>query len=346
MLTICSDTHRLHFPQGELYGGQFVRPFECPERHDYILQALDAAGHHERRAPDALDRTLLAAVHDTGYLDFLQSAWREWQAAGYTGEALPNVVPARRMQQREPAHIDGRLGYYAMAIETAITAGTWQAAEASAAIAQTGADVLSDGAPLTFSLCRPPGHHAATDLYGGYCFLNNAAIAAQRLLDRGASRVALLDVDFHHGNGTQDIFYQRDDVLFLSLHGDPVHAFPHFLGYADETGQGAGEGYTVNFPLPPGTPYSIWSHALRNALQRIAHYAPDALVVSLGVDTFEKDPISFFALTSDDFTRYGEEIARLKLPTLVVMEGGYAVEEIGTNTVNVLNGMLSVGRNG
>jgi acetoin utilization deacetylase AcuC-like enzyme len=178
------------------------------------------------------------------------------------------------------------------------------------------------------------------DLYGGYCFLNNAAIAAQELLDAGASRVALLDVDFHHGNGTQDIFYSRDDVLFLSLHGDPVHAFPHFLGYADETGSGAGEGYTSNYPMPPGTAYDVWSEALAEALQRIARYAPDALVVSLGVDTFERDPISFFKLTSADFTRYGRAIGRCALPTLFVMEGGYAVDEIGINTRNVLSGFL------
>ena len=154
----------------------------------------------------------------------------------------------------------------------------------------------------------------------------------------GAKRVAILDVDFHHGNGTQDIFYNRDDVMFLSLHGAPADAFPHFLGYADETGNGAGEGYNFNYPMPPGTPYAVWSDALNQACQQIEKYSPDALVISLGVDTFEKDPISFFKLKSDDFTRYGEVLAKLGLPTLFVMEGGYAVEEIGINTVNVLDG--------
>lgn len=158
------------------------------------------------------------------------------------------------------------------------------------------------------------------------------------MLDDGAKRVALLDVDFHHGNGTQDIFYDRDDVLFLSLHGDPDDAFPHFLGHADETGTGAGENFNVNYPMPPGTDFATWAAALEEACQRITSFSPDALVVSLGVDTFKNDPISFFKLGSDDFTTYGGRLARIGLPTLFVMEGGYAVEEIGVNAVNVLTG--------
>jgi len=238
-------------------------------------------------------------------------------------------------------HIDGKLGYFAMAIETAITSGTWEAACCSAACAQTAQQLVSAGEAVAFALCRPPGHHAAADLYGGYCFLNNAAIAAQGFLDSGAQRVAILDVDFHHGNGTQDIFYQRDDVLFLSLHGDPAHAFPHFLGYADETGTGKGDGYNFNYPMPPGTLYSQWHAALQQAMSQIRQYNPDVLVVSLGVDTFHNDPISFFKLQSTDFTHYGAELATLDTPTLFVMEGGYAVEEIGVNTVNVLEGFIA-----
>ena len=184
----------------------------------------------------------------------------------------------------------------------------------------------------------PPGHHAAGDLYGGYCFINNAAVCAQAFLDQGAKRVAILDVDFHHGNGTQSIFYDRPDVLFASLHGHPSDAFPHFLGYQDESGHGGGEGFNYNYPLRPNTRYDVWSQALDDACNKIRHFSPDALVISLGVDTYEGDPISFFKLTSDDFKRYGAVIASLHLPTLFVMEGGYAVEEIGINTVNVLTG--------
>jgi acetoin utilization deacetylase AcuC-like enzyme len=205
-------------------------------------------------------------------------------------------------------------------------------------VAQTAQRLVAGGARAAFALCRPPGHHAASDMYGGYCFLNNAAIAAQMFRDQGAGRVAVLDVDFHHGNGTQDIFYGRDDVLFCSLHGQPEDAFPHFLGYADETGSGGGEGFTVNYPMPPGTPFAIWGAALDDAIARIASYGPDALVVSLGVDTYKEDPISFFKLDSPDFLTMGDRIAKLGLPTLFVMEGGYAIDEIGLNTVNVLEG--------
>lgn len=175
-------------------------------------------------------------------------------------------------------------------------------------------------------------------MYGGYCFLNNAAIAAQYFRDHGASRVAVLDVDFHHGNGTQDIFYNRSDVLYVSIHGDPADAFPYFSGYADETGSGEGDGYNLNLPLPRGTEFSVWQEALNDALARIRNFRPDALVVSLGVDTFAQDPISFFRLQSADFSTYGRMIATCKVPTLFVFEGGYAVQEVGVNAVNVLTG--------
>ncbi len=333
-----SEDHRLHFPRGELHGGQLVRPFECPERWDYVRDELSGRGLTDFRTPAALDMDTVARVHAPDFIEFLAGAWDEWSTEGYAGEALPMVVPARRMRQRRPDHIDGKLGYYCMAIETAITSGTWNAVRSSAACALSAQKAASD---VAFALCRPPGHHAGIDLYGGYCFLNNAAIAVQGFLDDGAARVALLDVDFHHGNGSQDIFYQRDDVLFLSLHGRPQDAFPHFSGYTDETGAGSGEGFTVNYPLPPGTDYAAWAAALEDACRRIREYSPDALVVSLGVDTFENDPISFFKLCSDDFSRYGGRLAQLGLPTLFVMEGGYAVREIGVNTVNVLAGFLS-----
>lgn len=339
MKTVCSEQHRLHFPVGELSGGQLVRPYECPERWDYVMDSLRANHYKTFVEPDALDMHSVEQIHSADYLRFIQTAWTQWEAEGFAGEAIPTVFPARRMQQREPEHIDGKLGYFSMAVETAITAGTWQAAASSAACAQK-AQQLTAADGCAFALCRPPGHHAASDLYGGYCFLNNAAIAAQGMLNDGASKVAILDVDFHHGNGTQDIFYQRDDVLFVSLHGDPADAFPHFLGYADETGEGKGDGFNKNYPMPPGTPYSVWSQALDAGLNDIRKFGADAVVVSLGVDTFEKDPISFFKLTSDDFTDYGQRIGKLQLPTLFVMEGGYAVEEIGVNTANVLNGFV------
>ena len=335
MKVIRTETHRQHFPKGELFGGELVRPFECPERWDYVMDRLKTQGYEDYAEPEAVDMGLIQRVHSPDFVEFLETAWSEWAAEGFHGDALPTVIPARRMQQRVPHHIDAKLGYYCMAIETAITSGTWAAVKDSAACAVTAQkQVARDG--QAFALCRPPGHHAGKDLYGGYCFLNNAAIAVQSFIDDGARRVALLDVDFHHGNGSQDIFYDREDVLFLSLHGRPEDAFPNFLGYADENGTGKGEGFNVNYPMAPGTPYSVWGAALDDACEKIKAYAPDALVVSLGVDTFENDPISFFKLKSDDFKTYGDRIGQLRLPTLFVMEGGYAVSEIGINTVNVL----------
>ncbi len=342
MKVVLSEEHADHFPTHELAGGQWIRPHECPERWQYVYDELSTRALCEFIKPDALEMKSVLGVHSADFMQFLETAWDEWVAEGFAGEAIPTVFPARRMQQRVPDYIDGKLGYYALAIETAITRGTWNAARSSAACAQTAQRFISQaGEPAAFALCRPPGHHAAIDLYGGYCFLNNAAIAAQGFLDEGAKRVAILDVDFHHGNGTQDIFYQRNDVLFLSLHGDPVHAFPHFLGYADETGHADGEGYNVNYPLPPGTSYAKWKLALENAIEKIQAFKPDALVISLGVDTFKKDPISFFKLESADFTDYGQLLGHLSLPTLFVMEGGYAVEEIGINTANVIQGFIN-----
>ena len=232
---------------------------------------------------------------------------------------------------RMPAFVDGKLGYYCMAIETAITGGTWEASKSAAACAMTAQKLVSPGNPA-FALCRPPGHHAAKDLYGGYCFMNNAAIAVEGFLRSGAKRVAFLDVDFHHGNGSQDIFYDRNDVLFCSLHGHPEDSFPHFLGYADERGVGNGEGYNFNYPLRPNTKFSTWNEALQDACKQIRNFSADALVVSLGVDTFKDDPISFFKLESDDFIHYGESIGKLNLPTLFVMEGGYGLCSIGNWT--------------
>jgi acetoin utilization deacetylase AcuC-like enzyme len=219
-----------------------------------------------------------------------------------------------------------------------ITAGTWDAVQASADVALTGAQAILDGAASAFALCRPPGHHAAAAAMGGYCYLNNAAIAAQYLRDHGCARVAVLDVDYHHGNGTQQIFYGRGDVLFLSLHADPRDEYPYFLGYADERGTGAGEETTFNYPLPFGTTWSGYGAALAEACAVIHRWCPDALVVSLGVDTYEHDPISEFRLTRDDFPRLGAAIATLERPTLFVMEGGYAVDDIGINAVGVLQG--------
>jgi len=341
MDTIYTEKHRLRASKTELYGGELLPPFECPERMDFILTALRDSGIGAVLEPEDFGRAPIAAIHDEGFIRFIETCWQEWVEAGFKGEAIATSWPSRSMPSPHiPEFIDGKIGYYTLASETSISAGTAEAAYASAQVALTGASMISRGVEKQiFSLCRPPGHHAATDQYGGYCFFNNAAIAAQHMRDQGADNIAILDVDFHHGNGTQEIFYERSDVLFLSLHGDPKMAFPYFLGHADETGKGEGHGFNQNYPMGPGTPYSIWSEALEDALSRIRDFAPDAVIVSFGADTFENDPISFFKLASADYIDMGRRIAGLGLPLQVVMEGGYAVSEVGVNTVNLLKGM-------
>jgi acetoin utilization deacetylase AcuC-like enzyme len=341
MITVYSQAHQQRNARTELYGGELVSPHECPQRAEMVLDRVRATGLGEVIAPANFGLDPVRKVHDEHFVNFLSTAWTEWVAAGNRGEAIPDSWPARRMSLRCPSHINGKLGYYAMASETSISAGSWEAAQAAADVALTAARTVSEGARSAFGLCRPPGHHAARDMYGGYCFLNNAAIAAQYFRDHGAARVAILDVDFHHGNGTQDIFYDRSDVLYLSLHGDPAHTFPYFTGYADEIGAGAGAGFNVNIPLPKHTEFGEWRDALQTALSRTQAFRPDALVVSLGVDTFVGDPISFFRLQSSDFTTMGQLIATVKVPTLFVFEGGYAVADVGINTVNVLTGFDS-----
>jgi acetoin utilization deacetylase AcuC-like enzyme len=338
MKTVYTENHRFHFAQAELYGGEFVTPFERPSRMEYILRELRHRGMSDIMAPSRLNLKRVTRVHDEGFVEFLKTAWQQWTKAGYRGEIFPTIIPNRSLHQRIPRWIDGKVGYYAHSIETAITATTWEAAKSSAAVALTAQKIVANGARAAFALCRPPGHHAHDDLYGGYCFLNNAAIATQAFRDDGAKRVAILDVDFHHGNGTQDIFYDRNDVLFCSLHGAPEDTYPHFLGYAEEHGKGRGEGFNFNYPMPRKTRYSVWDRALQAACKQIRRFKPDVLVVSLGVDAYKDDPVSFFKLESRDFTACGATIAKLQLPTLFVMEGGYAIEAIGVNTVNVLEG--------
>lgn len=339
MRTIYSEHHRLHFPQAELSGGQFVTPFERPSRVEYVLNRLRERQLTDIVAPDDVDMGPVQALLDPGYLAFLETAWVDWKEAGMAGEIIAANVPARGMHMdRIPENIDGKVGYYCHASETAITQGTWAAALSSVACAQTAQRHVAGGADSAFALCRPPGHHATADQFGGYCFINNAAVAAQMFRDSGAGRVAILDIDFHHGNGTQSLFYDRADVLFASLHGAPQEAYPYYLGYADETGRGAGEGANLNYPMASGTGYDVWSAALDDAIAKIEAWGAEALIVSLGVDAYKEDPISFFRLESEDFTDAGRRIGAMRLPTVICMEGGYAIEAVGINTVNVLEG--------
>lgn len=339
MKIIYSDSHRLHHGNAELIDGQLKPCFEKPQRLDFIMQQCQTRGVGEVLPPSDWGLAAIERVHRAEFVAFLQNAWQLWQAEGRDFDALPLVWPVRGLRSdRIPQDIDGQMGYFSMDAGVPITAGTWNAVRTSAHVALTAAQLLQQGAASAFALCRPPGHHAAADYMGGYCYLNNAAIATQYLRDQGAARVAVLDVDYHHGNGTQSIFYERADVCFASLHADPLVEYPFFLGHADERGAGAGLGFNHNYPLPHGTEWPRYRDALQDALAQIKRFGAQALVVSLGVDTFEKDPISRFKLRHDDYLRMGEAIASAGLPTLFVMEGGYAVAEIGVNVVNVLLG--------
>ncbi len=332
--------HVAHQGKLEMYRGRMVPCHEVPQRQDQVFAALQARALGPLQTPKRFDDALLERIHSPRYLRFLQTAWQQWlalDAANAAQDAIPSVWPTRGFRtDLEPENFAARMGLYSFDAGTPLTAGTWQAARSGADCALSAAAHVAHGGRAAFALSRPPGHHAGADFFGGYCFLNNAALATQYLRDSGLERVAVLDVDYHHGNGTQAIFYERSDVFFASIHGDPRTEYPFYLGHADERGQGAGLGFNLNFPLPRGSDYTRWSEALELALNAITDYGAQALVLSLGVDTFAGDPISGFALQSQDYLRMGERIAHAGLPTVLVFEGGYAVDAVGVNVVNVL----------
>lgn len=331
MIIVFDPAQRAHAPVQELHNGSFVPHAETLARVDAMLAAVG-------ETLPATDHGLapILRVHGADYLDFLRTAFADWRTAGRPGDAVPYVFPVVGRRPLDLDRIDARLGRYAIDCGTPIAAGTWEAVYANAQVALTALDHVGQG--VAFALCRPPGHHAGADYCGGYCYLNNAAIAAQAAVDAG-KRVAILDIDYHHGNGTQDIFWERANPLFVSIHGDPRTDYPFYWGHADETGAGEGAGATVNLPLPHGTGLAEYRPILARALDRIRAFAPELLVVSFGADTFIGDPISHFALETEDYAVLGADIAALGAPTLVVMEGGYAVDSLGANVAAFLRGL-------
>ena len=358
MKTLHNPHHALHQGHEEMFRGRMVPCHEVPARLDFVLAELQRRPLGALLTPtlhDAEIDTAIARVHSTRYTTFLAGAWDEWVAmdpANAQRDALPSVWPVANMAHHHhafrtdllPQNFAARLGLFAFDSGSPLTAGTWAAARGGAACALAAARELLAGARSAFALTRPPGHHAGPDYFGGYCFLNNAAIAAQALIDgsvgggSGRPRVAVLDVDYHHGNGTQTIFYERADVFTVSIHGDPATEYPFFLGHADERGAGPGEGFNLNLPLPRGSGVRAWRGALDRALQAVADAGASALVVPLGLDTFEGDPISGFTLRSSDYAAVGAALASAGLPTVFTFEGGYAVAEVGINAVNLLEG--------
>lgn len=348
---VWSAAHRLHEPEGEVWVGVRIPGTDVPERGEVLRSALGEVGIVPR-APRSHGLGPIHAVHDPSMVAYLEEAHREWVDAGYPEDpgqdrVVPYVFPhsdaVAHLARRLPSSRAALAGVYCMDTATLIGPGTYEAARVAADAALTAADLVLDGeADASYAAVRPPGHHAGTTFFGGSCYLNNAAITAQYLISGGAAKVAIVDLDAHHGNGTQQIFYERGDVLYTSVHVDPGAGwFPHFCGFDDEVGVGAGAGANLNLPLAPGTRDEGYAAAVEAACARAADFAPDFVVVSLGVDAGAADPEAPLQVTGDGFASAGRAIASLGLPTVLVQEGGYALDALGRDVLAVLGGFLS-----
>jgi len=342
-----TPVHRRHAPTLEIEFGRPVAQYELPARADEIHQALVEAPESFRLVEPVSHGTgPIEAVHDPGLVSFLGTAWEQVYGEEGLAEAVPDTVvhPALRAGMGPapaPAGAAARLGYWCFETMTPLVEGTYDAARAAVDVALTAADLVLAGESVAYGLCRPPGHHAPTAAYGGYCYFNNSAIAAHAMASSTGTKVTVLDVDYHHGNGTQQIFYERGDVQYVSLHGDPNRAYPYFAGYAEETGAGPGSGANLNLPLPAGTDDDRYLATLGQAIDAIEAFDPAFVVVSLGVDTFHLDPIADFALSTEAFTRSAAAVAGLSRPVLVLQEGGYHLPSIGANVCAWLEGLTA-----
>lgn len=336
MITVFDEAQRAHDPQFFLSSGaQFPCP-EKPARVDALLGAVRLLGGPVVQAPDTGVEPI-RRIHPDRYLTFLQTIYTRWsRIPGASAEVIPNIHPANRTDGY-PLSAVGQAGFHQTDTSCPISAQTWAAAYASAQTAIHGADLVLGGERAVYALSRPPGHHAFAELAGGFCYLNNSAIAAQRLTDAGR-RVAILDVDLHHGNGTQGIFYDRGDVLTVSVHAHPERYYPFFWGYPEERGAGEGEGANLNLCLERGTGDEGFMAALAKGMQAVTDWGADTLVLALGLDAFEGDPFAGLAVTTAGFGRIGRAVAGMDLPTLIVQEGGYLCPELGDNLEAVLRG--------
>jgi acetoin utilization deacetylase AcuC-like enzyme len=322
-----------HAPAVELHNGGFTPYAESPARAEALLAGIGGTAE----PPDRGD-TAIRAVHSADYLDFLRTAPARWAAAGRPGDVIGYVWPVVGRRPLSLDRIDALVGRYSFDASTPLTADSYDASYWSVQSALAALDAVQAGERAAFALCRPPGHHAGADYLGGYCYLNAAAVAAQAARDAGAARVAILDIDYHHGNGTQDIFWERGDVFYASVHADPATDYPFYWGHADERGEGAGAGTTLNLPLPQRTTLDAFRRAQGDALDAIAAFAPDLLITSFGADTWEGDPISHFKLATPDYAILGRDIAARGWPSVLLMEGGYAIPALGANLASFLSG--------
>jgi acetoin utilization deacetylase AcuC-like enzyme len=337
----------LHRPDGEVWLGVWEPGTEVPQRAEVLLAALRSAGAPVLPAQPH-DDAALASVHDVALLEHLATIWRDWEAGGYVAEygrtrVVPYVFPTpgllAGLPLRRPTAVHGRAGLFCYDTMTLIGPGSWAAIRAAADAALTAADLVAAGRRAAYALCRPPGHHAGRAAYGGSCYLNNAALAAQALRQAGADRVAVIDIDAHHGNGTQAIFYDRPDVYYGSVHVDPAAGwFPHYAGFADERGTGPGERANLNLPLAPGTGDAGWLAAVRELCGEAGRRGADAVVVSLGLDAAAADPESPLQVTAAGYKDAGELIGRLG-PVVVIQEGGYDLASLGEYAIAALAGI-------
>ena len=336
MKAVHHPAQRAHDPRHFLSSGAPQPNPEQPGRIEALLAGAAAAGL-ETVVPGDHGQGPIAAVHTAEYLEFLETIYARWQRIeGASPEVIPNVHPVRHAASY-PRSAVGQAGYHQADTACPISADTWRSAYWSAQSAVEATDLVLGGERAAYALCRPPGHHAYADLAGGFCFLNNTAIAAERAV-RAGLRPAVLDVDLHHGNGTQGIFYARSDVLTVSIHADPVRYYPFFWGHAQERGEGAGLGANLNLPIPRGTGDDGFLEGLAPGLARIRAFAPDVLILALGLDPFEGDPFGGLSLSTPGFGRVGEAVAGLRLPTVIVQEGGYLCPELGDNLSRFLEG--------
>jgi acetoin utilization deacetylase AcuC-like enzyme len=337
---IFSENQWAHNPQWYLSSGAQVGNPELPERADRLLTAAVESGL-QVEAPEDYGDEVIAAIHSSRYLEFLQNIYPRWSRIdGASKEVIANVHPIDR-DDGYPESAVGQVGFHVYDTSCPISADTWHSARWSAMTAAHAAKLVVSGEPACYALSRPPGHHSSQDLAGGFCYLNNSAIAAQQLLTK-YTRVAIIDVDVHHGNGTQRIFYERDDVLTVSVHTDPASFYPFYWGYANETGRAEGTGYNLNIPLARGTGDEAYLRSLDEALQAVSDYAPDAIVIALGLDTHEDDPYHGMTITTACYAPIGARLASLDRPTVIVQEGGYLSDVLGHNLSSFLEGFQTV----
>ena len=349
MKVVYTPRHLQHDVTHETYLGLPIPANEVAERAERIRTALEADGGFELVGPSEHGTEPILAVHDPGLLRFLEEAWRDArrQAIGRSF-LVADTYPVRAMFEgmsdealarlHEPTAIGGRTGWWGLDSSNPLVQGTYEAARWAVDVALTTVDLVLGGETAAYGLCRPPGHHAARSMAGGYCFLNNAAVAAEEIVRRTGGRVAILDVDFHHGNGTQQIFWRRGDVLYASIHADPLRVYPFYLGHADETGEGAGAGMNLNVPLPAGTDDRGYLAAVDRALEAIEATPGDVVVVSLGFDTYGQDPIGDFGLTTAVYHEVGRRVASLGRSLVILQEGGYHRPSLGENARAWLRG--------